>query len=302
MKPTDRQRRNESGEHLLEEVSSASSSEAAVPSGTESVAASPPGIDDSPSWDRPAAERALRPPPRAAARLPLAGQGAPPSAAIETKLREVTEAAYEHRGRLLAVTFFVAALLALAVVALLGYVIFLRSENIRLELARSEAFRERDALRGEVSALTQAAEGIREPGVVHGRVVLRDQQGRRRAIPGVVVRLYERSTIENHLMERARVMPSAGVGSGYSLASHFGGNLPTPLATCTTDSAGNFEMITPGPGTYVLQVGTIEKTSRTLRLWLLSVDTSDPLNTAIEINPEKEVKNFDPLLMIREAR
>lgn len=300
MKPTDRQRRKDPFENLGEQE--APSSASGPEQNAEPVEKGGQEQENHPEWDRPLAERAAWVPRRAAVQPNKDGGGVAPDGGMGLALEEIAEAAYERRGRLLFVTSLFASLAALVAVALSGYVFYLRSECARLETARDEAFRERDQLRDEVGKLKLAAAGLRDTGVVHGRVVLRDKQGRRRAIPGVVVRLYDRAVVEEHLAKRAAEVPATGFDGESSIVSHFAGNLPTPIVSGTTDSAGSFELVAPGPGEYVIQAGTVEKSTRALRFWLLHVNAADPLNTAVEINPENEVKVFDPLLMIREAR
>ena len=79
-------------------------------------------------------------------------------------------------------------------------------------------------------------------------------------------------------------------------------NIPAPIQTTTTDSDGRFECKIPQPGEYVLQTAIRSAKTGALRLWFVSFDSRDPLNTPVDITESNVVRQFNPIFMVVEGR
>ena len=138
--------------------------------------------------------------------------------------------------------------------------------------------------------------------MIRGKVILRDAAGRRATLPDVKVSLYPRAEIEAYLSERYAHIAEAGGNELPQMSAHFLKNLPAPLETTTTDSDGHFELKIPKPGEYVIQTGIRSAKTGELRLWFVTFDSRDPLNTPVDITELNVVRQFNPFLMLIEGR
>jgi len=155
----------------------------------------------------------------------------------------------------------------------------------------------------ENQRLLFVAREVAEPGTIRGIFVLRES-GKRIAVPGVEVALYSRQTVEDHLdrrfAEAAAIQPGANVLAANFLLE----NLANPIARTPTDASGRFEFKVPDPGEYVL-VSTCTTTGpgeQNVRLWLVSFDSRDSLNTMVELNEANSVQQMVRSLMVVQGR
>ena len=147
-----------------------------------------------------------------------------------------------------------------------------------------------------------AAREVSANDLVRGKIIIRDASGKRIVLPDVKVRLYRRAEIEAYLSERHAHIAEAGGTDPARLSTHFLKNIPAPIQTTTTDSDGRFECKIPQPGEYVLQTAIRSAKTGALRLWFVSFDSRDPLNTPVDITESNVVRQFNPIFMVVEGR
>ena len=147
-----------------------------------------------------------------------------------------------------------------------------------------------------------AAREVASNDLVRGRVVVRDAAGKRVVLPGIKVRLYPRQEIETFLSERYARIAEAGGTDPARLSVHFLKQLPPPIENVATDSDGRFECKVPEPGEYVIQTSIRSAQSGAMRLWFVTFDSRDPLNTPVDITESNAVQQFNPLFMLVEGR
>ncbi len=138
--------------------------------------------------------------------------------------------------------------------------------------------------------------------LVRGRVILRDKSGRRIALPGIKVRLYARKVLDAYLADRHARISEISDADPVRLPVHFLKDIPIPLASTTSDSDGRFEFQLSEPGEYILQTSIRSSKTGELRLWFVSFDSRDPLNTPVDITEANTVRQFHPLLMVVDGR
>ncbi len=147
-----------------------------------------------------------------------------------------------------------------------------------------------------------ASRDVASRDLVRGRIILRDASGKRVSLPGIKVRIYRRGEIEAHLAERQASVAEAGGTDPVRLANHFLKGLPEGMETTTSDSDGRFELKVPEPGEYVIQTSIRSAKSGEGRVWFVSFDSRDPLNTPVDITESNVVQQFHALFMIAEGR
>jgi hypothetical protein len=168
----------------------------------------------------------------------------------------------------------------------------------RLELAEAT----NADLKQKYQNLLFAAREVAASDLVRGKVIIRDSTGKRVVLPGIKVRLYPRAEIEAFLSERYSRISEAGGTDPARLCAHFLKDIPSPIETTTTDSDGRFECKVPQPGEYVIQTSIRSAKSGEMRLWFVTFDSRDPLNTPADITESNVVQQFNPLLMLVEGR
>lgn len=168
-------------------------------------------------------------------------------------------------------------------------------EEIQTKLAEKEK---------EYQRLLFVAREIAEPGIVRGSIILRNNSGKRVAMPGVQVSLYPRKAIEEHLSSRSQEASRLPSGSSVDAASFYIRDLPRALATTTTDASGRFEFPVPDPGEYIVftTIVSSNQNGQFNRLWFVAFDSRDPLNTVVDVTETNGVQQFMPSLMIVEGR
>lgn len=174
------------------------------------------------------------------------------------------------------------------------------NEDLKARLARSEA--ENLDWKQKYQNVLFAAREVASNDLVRGRIVLRDATGKRVVLPGVKVRLYPRREIEGYLSDRYDKIAEAGGSDPAKLSVHFLKQIPPPAETTTTDSDGRFECKVPEPGEYVLQTSIRSAQSGAMRLWFVTFNSRDPLNTAVDLTESNAVQQFNPLFMLVEGR
>ena len=147
-----------------------------------------------------------------------------------------------------------------------------------------------------------AAREVASNDLVRGRVIIRDATGQRVVLPGIKIRLYPRAEIEAFLSERYNRIAEAGGTDANRLPAHFLKGIPFPIETTTTDSDGRFECKVPQPGEYVIQTGIRSGKTGGMRLWFVTFDSRDPLNTPVDITETNAVQQFNPLFMLVQGR
>jgi len=145
---------------------------------------------------------------------------------------------------------------------------------------------------------------VAESGIVRGSVILRNETGKRVAMPGVQVLLYPRKVIENHLAAKAADVLRIPAGTSMDGNEFFTAGLPPATASTTTDASGRFEFPVPEPGEYVLytRMNSFVQGAQVARIWFVAFNSQDPLNTLVQINETNSVQQFVPSLMIVEGR
>jgi hypothetical protein len=145
---------------------------------------------------------------------------------------------------------------------------------------------------------------VAESGTVRGSIVIRNEAGKRVAMPGVQVFLFPRKTIENYLEIRAADVARIPSGTTVDGNDFFTAGLPLPAASTTTDASGRFEFPVPGPGEYVLftRMNSFAQGAQVVKIWFVGFNSQDPLNTLVQITEANCVQQFVPSLMIVEGR
>jgi hypothetical protein len=174
------------------------------------------------------------------------------------------------------------------------------AQGLAERLAKAEA--ETAEWKEKFQKVLFAAREVADTGTVRGRVILRDATGRRTALPGVKLRIYPRDQIESHLNSRRETAGQAAGSDPTRLATHYLKELPAPLDVTSSDSDGRFELKVPSPGEYVIQTAIRSAKTGELRMWFVRFDSSDPLNTPVDITESNGVQQFNPLLMIVDGR
>lgn len=174
-----------------------------------------------------------------------------------------------------------------------------RSKAHFAELEKMLAAKEKDYQR-----LLFVSREIAEPGLVRGSVIIRDESGKRIAMPGIQVFIYPRDTVENHLSAKVGEQGQNQVAAKGDPAAFFSTGLPSPLASTTTDASGRFEFQLPEEKEYVLYTSISMPSAKGLstHLWFVSFNSRDPVNTAVDITESNSVQQFIPSLMIVNGR
>ena len=145
---------------------------------------------------------------------------------------------------------------------------------------------------------------VAESGIVRGSVILRNESGKRVAMPGVQILLFPRKVIENHLAAKAADVLRIPAGTSVDGNEFFIAGLPPATASTTTDASGRFEFPVPEPGEYVIftRMNIVVQGAQAARIWFVSFNSQDPMNTLVQINETNCVQQFVPSLMIVEGR
>jgi len=145
---------------------------------------------------------------------------------------------------------------------------------------------------------------VAEAGIVRGSVIVRNEAGKRVAMPGVQVFLFQRKAIASYLDTRAAEVSRIPAGTSLDANEFFTANLPPPVASTTTDASGRFEFHVPEPGEHVVftRMNIAVQGAQAARIWFVSFNSQDPLNTLVQINETNCVQQFVPSLMIVEGR
>lgn len=145
---------------------------------------------------------------------------------------------------------------------------------------------------------------IAEPGLVRGSVILRNDGGKRIAMPGIQVYIFTREAIESHLAAKSAEAAQHPDAAKDDPAVFYSQGLPKPIASTTTDASGRFEFQVPDEGEYILHTSISAPTPKGLatRLWFVSFNSRDPVNTAVDIGETNSVQQFIPSLMIVNGR
>jgi len=192
---------------------------------------------------------------------------------------------------------------SLVVAFLLGLIAWKSQQETRAltgRLARAES--ECAAWKEKFHKVLFAAREVADGGFVRGRIILRDATGRRTALPGVKLRIYPRAQIESHLNARHESESQAGGTDPTRLAAHYLKGLPDALDSTSSNSDGRFELKVPEPGEYVVQTAIRSEKTGQLRLWFVRFDSTDPLNTPVDITESNSIQQFNPLLMVVDGR
>jgi hypothetical protein len=222
-----------------------------------------------------------------------------------------SETGYSRRGHRsrrnlpLLLSGWIAFLLALS--ALLGagfWIAGLYAEITRQATQIAEMDKTLDQKEKENQRLLFVSREVAESGIVRGSLVIRNEAGKRVAMPGVQVFLFPRKTIENYLNSRAAEVARIPSGNSVDGNEFFTAGLPSPAASTTTDASGRFEFPIPQPGEYVLFTRTniYAQAGQAQRIWFVSFNSQDPLNTLVQISEANCVQQFVPSLMIVEGR
>ncbi|MCK9588899.1 MAG: hypothetical protein WC076_00370 [Terrimicrobiaceae bacterium] len=200
---------------------------------------------------------------------------------------------------------WIAFLLALSAVIGSGFWIASLSSEIGARSARiAELDKKLEEKEKENLKLLFVSREMAESGIVRGCIVLRNEAGKRVAMPGVPVFLFPRKVIENYIETRAGESARIPAGTNVGENEFFTTNLPSPTAATSTDASGRFEFPVSEPGEYVLftRIGGFAQGKQTTRIWFVAFNSQDPLNTLVQISETNCVQQFVPSLMIVEGR
>ena len=201
---------------------------------------------------------------------------------------------------------WIAFLLMLSAVIGSGFwILTLYSEIARKDAQLDEAGKKLAEKEKENQRLLFVSREVAEAGIVRGSIILRNEAGKRVAMPGIEIYLYPRKVIEGYLDSRTAELGRLPSGTNVDGNDFYTTNLPSPLASTSTDSSGRFEFSVPDPAEYVL-VSRINSTSQAgaqvSRIWFVGFNSQDPLNTLVQITESNCVQQFVPSLMIVEGR
>jgi hypothetical protein len=185
------------------------------------------------------------------------------------------------------------------------WILTLYSEIARKDAQLDEAGKKLSEKEKENQRLLFVSREVAEAGIVRGSIITRNEAGKRVAMPGIEIYLYPRKVIEGYLDSRTAELGRLPSGTNVDGNDFYTTNLPSPLASTSTDSSGRFEFSVPDPAEYVL-VSRINSTSQAgaqvSRIWFVSFNSQDPLNTLVQITESNCVQQFVPSLMIVEGR
>lgn len=212
---------------------------------------------------------------------------------------------HSKRNSAVMLSGWIAFLLSVSLVIGAGFWIAgLHAEIGRLSNQITEMNTRLDQKEKENQRLLFVSREVAESGVVRGSIILRNEGGKRVAMPGVQVFLFPRRTIDSYLDERATELSRVPAGTSVDGNDFFTTNLPSPLKTTTTDASGRFEFPVTEPGEYVLftRMNSFAQGAQALRIWFVAFNSQDPLNTLVQINESNYVQQFVPSLMIVDGR
>jgi len=176
----------------------------------------------------------------------------------------------------------------------------LDQQNLRLQqMAKQLADKEKDYQR-----MLFVAREVAETGIVRGSIILRNDAGKRVAMPGVQVYLFPRKAVEGHLEAKSRAIANLPAGTNVDATTFFLADFPKALASTTTDASGRYEFQIPEPGEYIVStnISSPNQSGQSSRLWFVSFNSRDPLNTVVDITESNSVQQFIPSLMVVEGR
>ena len=200
---------------------------------------------------------------------------------------------------------WIAFLLALAV--LIGatfWIVGLYEQLDKKAIQTEELEKKLAAKEKENQRLLFVSREVAEPGLVRGSIVLRNEAGKRVAMPGVQVFLFPRKAIADYLEGRAAEVSRIPAGTNVDGNEFFTAGLPPPVASTSTDASGRFEFSVSEPGEYVLfaRMNCFAQGAQAARIWFVSFNSQDPMNTLVQISETNYVQQFVPSLMIVDGR
>lgn len=195
------------------------------------------------------------------------------------------------------------ALFAMAIAMGTGFLTWKMSkeiEGLKQNIAEAEA--KNSDLEEKYQHVLFASREVAASDLVRGKVIIRDETGKRIALPGIKIKLYPRADMETYLADRYARISEAGGTDPIRISAYFQKNLPPPLEVTSTNSDGRFEFKLPKPGEYVLQTNIRSMKTGEIRLWFVAFDSRDPLNTPVDITEANTVRQFNPILMVVDGR
>ena len=200
---------------------------------------------------------------------------------------------------------WIAFLLALSATVGAGFWIAALYCEIDRRTAQIEAMDKKLVLKEkENQRLLFVSREMAETGLVRGSIILRNETGKRVAMPGIQVFLFPRKAIEKYLNARAADVSRIPAGTSVDGNEFFIAGLPQATTSTTTDASGRFEFRLAEPGEYVLftRMNCFIQGAQVTRIWFVSFNSTDPLNTLVQINEANCVQQFVPSLMVVEGR
>jgi len=200
---------------------------------------------------------------------------------------------------------WVAFLLSVAILVGAGFWIAgLYAENHQLATRINELDEKLAAKEKEYQRLLFSSREVAEDGVIRGTVALRNDAGKRVAMPGAQIALFSRKVIEKYLDERAEALRELPDNTTVDGNLFFMTDMPSPLQSTMTDASGRFEFPIREPGEYVVfaRLSIFSQGGSGMRLWFVTFNSQDPLNTLIKIDESNVVQQFVPALMVISGR
>lgn len=196
---------------------------------------------------------------------------------------------------------WIAFLLALAaIVGLIVWIAALHDQVTELKGEVEKAQARASEKEKEYQRLLFVAREVADPGIARGTVILRNDAGKRIAIPGLQVSLFPRRQIEEFLDQK--FLEIASLPQGTDPLGFLLGGLPQAAAATTTDASGRFEFQIPEPGEYVVIAFMSGGAGQSGRVWFVGFDSRDSVNSLIEVNDANAVQQLVRSLMIVEGR
>jgi hypothetical protein len=139
---------------------------------------------------------------------------------------------------------------------------------------------------------------------VVGTVEIRDEEGKKRPLPGFYVDLYEEKKIRDYLLSRSLDLAAFKQSRDPDVLNRVLRDMPAALLKTTTNAEGDYEFKLPAEGRYVVYSSmTIDGPSGPeILLWFLSFATDDPLNLPVNINEENRSTRLEPEFLIKLGR